>query len=222
MTIADGHHRYETALRYQEERGRNRACESDPAFDYTLVLLFDSATEPLTVLATHRVVRGAPSGGDLLDAAGALFEVERVASRDALIDAFAPAMGSPSEIGIWTGGSGAILRPRYEALDALMPAGASEALRRLDVTVLSVALERLLALPPSAATVEGGRLRYTKDAAEAISMIDTGDGDAAFLLRPTPVEAIEKVAAAGEVMPQKSTYFFPKAITGLVINPHEG
>jgi uncharacterized protein (DUF1015 family) len=70
---------------------------------------------------------------------------------------------------------------------------------------------------------EGSRVAYTKSAPEALDWVDHAHegADAAFLLEPTPVASILAVAAAGEVMPQKSTYFYPKALTGLVINPHE-
>ena len=88
------------------------------------------------------------------------------------------------------------------------------------MTLLGVALERLAGL--DAAAVEGGAIRYTKSAPEAIKAVEGWDGvDAAFLLEPTPVASIEAVAREGDVMPQKSTYFYPKALTGLVINPHE-
>ena len=63
MTIADGHHRYETALRYRDERRMTRSCEEDPAFDYLLMLFLDGAGEPLTVLPTHRIVRGLGDDG---------------------------------------------------------------------------------------------------------------------------------------------------------------
>jgi uncharacterized protein (DUF1015 family) len=83
-----------------------------------------------------------------------------------------------------------------------------------------VALERLAGLDPAA--VAGGAVAFTKSAAEAVAAVDRADGiDAAFLLEPTPVAAIEAVARDGDVMPQKSTYFYPKALTGLLINPHE-
>jgi len=102
----------------------------------------------------------------------------------------------------------------------LLPPG-GDALRRLDVSLLGVALEALAGIDAAAATA--GRIAFTKSAAEAISWVDEArDGaDAAFLLDPTPVADIIAVARDGDVMPQKSTYFFPKALTGLVINPHE-
>ena len=89
------------------------------------------------------------------------------------------------------------------------------------MTLLGVALERLAGLDPEA--VAAGAVGYTKSAAEAIDRVDAGlDGaDAAFLLEPTPVASVIAVARDGDVMPQKSTYFYPKALTGLVINPHE-
>ena len=89
------------------------------------------------------------------------------------------------------------------------------------MTLLGVALERLAGIDADA--VAAGAIAYTKSAGEAIDAVDAGlDGaDAAFLLEPTPVASIMAVAADGDVMPQKSTYFYPKALTGLVINPHE-
>jgi uncharacterized protein (DUF1015 family) len=85
-----------------------------------------------------------------------------------------------------------------------------------------VALERAAGVD-QAAVESGERIGYTKSAAEALGFVDeaTGGADAAFLLDPTPVESVAAVARSGEVMPQKSTYFYPKALTGLVINPHE-
>ena len=91
----------------------------------------------------------------------------------------------------------------------------------LDVTLLGAALERLAGIDSEA--VAAGAIEYTKSAGEAIERVEAGlDGaDAAFLLEPTPVASVLAVAADGDVMPQKSTYFYPKALTGLVINPHE-
>ena len=89
------------------------------------------------------------------------------------------------------------------------------------MTLLGVALESLAGLDAEA--LAAGAVTYTKSAAEAIDAVDAGRGgaDAAFLLEPTPVASVLAVAADGDVMPQKSTYFYPKALTGLVINPHE-
>ena len=90
LTIADGHHRYETALRYRDERRMSRSCEEDPAFDYVLTLFLDAAGQPLTVLPTHRVVRGLGDDGvaALLDRLDELFEVERGVGAPSLLERF--------------------------------------------------------------------------------------------------------------------------------------
>ena len=113
-----------------------------------------------------------------------------------------------------------MLTARRAAFEPLLPVGGA-ALRALDVTLLGAALERLAGM--NATAVAGGAIDYTKSVAEAIELVDAGveGADAAFLLEPTPVASISAVARDGDVMPQKSTYFYPKALTGLVINPHE-
>ncbi len=222
ITIADGHHRYETALRYRDERRMTRSCEEDPAFDYLLMLFLDTA-EPLTVLPTHRVVRNVEARLEgLFERAGQLFDVTE-ASREELESAFgaaALAPGGRGRFGLWTRQGGAILQARREAFESSLPSG-SAALRALDVTLLQASLERLLGVDTQAVT--SGRVVYTKSAAEAMSWVDTAEdgADVAFLLEPTPVASIGEVARAGDVMPQKSTYFYPKALSGLLVNPLE-
>jgi uncharacterized protein (DUF1015 family) len=224
VTIADGHHRYETALRYRDERRMSRSCEEDPAFDYLLMLLLESTSQALTVLPTHRVVRAAGGGAALLREAVTLFKVEAKVGRDRLVREFAGVDGGGrGRFGLWwkaDGGGGAILEARPEALAKLEGPGGPAA-RGLDVGRLAAALEQLFNIDPEALAA-GGRVEYTKSAPEAIAMVDAGgEGDVAFLLEPTPVSSILAVAAEGDVMPQKSTYFYPKPLTGLVINPHE-
>jgi uncharacterized protein (DUF1015 family) len=224
VTIADGHHRYETALRYRDERRMTRSCEEDPAFDYLLALALDVAAGPLTVLPTHRVVRGL--GDDaverLLAGARAFFDVaagDAAAVMATMAPGSAPADGG--RFGLLTRRGSAVLTARREAFEAVTPVG-DPATRTLDVSLLGIALERLCGIDP-AAVATGERVAYTKSTDEAAAWVRdaTNGADAAFLLDPTPVASIVVVAAAGEVMPQKSTYFYPKALTGLVINPLE-
>ena len=221
VTIADGHHRYETALRYRDERRMSRSCDEDPPFDYVLVLMLEAARQELTVLPTHRLVHGLTHGADtLVERAAELFEVEP-ADAAGLIERFGPSAserGGDGRFGLWTRSGGAVLTARRPAFDANLPAG-GDAVRHLDVTLLSVALERLLGVDAQA--VADGAVTYSKSVMDAIEEVDSMEADAAFLLEPTPVAAIEAVAREGDVMPQKSTYFYPKALTGLVINPHE-
>ena len=224
VTIADGHHRYETALRYRDERRMSRSCEEDPAFDYLLMLFLETTAEPLTVLPTHRLVAGLGAAGIATLRAGLddLFTVA-AASRDELA-AFggrADGRGGEGRFGLWTRDGGWLLTAHRTAFEPLLSAG-GQAVRRLDVVLLGAALERLAGIDP-AQVAAGGRVSFTKSAAEALDAVDAArdEIDAAFLLDPTPVASIAAVAADGDVMPQKSTYFFPKALTGLVINPLE-
>jgi uncharacterized protein (DUF1015 family) len=102
----------------------------------------------------------------------------------------------------------------------LLDASLSETARWLNVAVLAAALRELLGID-AGVLAAGGRVSYTQDAADAVGRVQRGDGASAFLLDPTPVAAVTKIAAAGEVMPQKSTFFFPKAPTGIAFAPLE-
>jgi len=206
ITIADGHHRYETALLFRGER---------PEAATIMTLLFDLAATQVTTRPTHRLVHGRPGGTALLDAAARLFGVDRCPSADALV--LAMAQPRPTQrLGVYTGDAAAILTPRPAALGPLLDERSSETLRWLDVSILAVALHELLGLGEDAA--HDGAIGYTSDAAEAVAAVQRGEADTAFLLDPTPVEAVLAVAEAGELMPQKSTYFAPKPATGLVFD----
>jgi uncharacterized protein (DUF1015 family) len=230
ITLADGHHRYETALRYAEERRTGPTFEGEPAWAEILMLILEPIEGALTVLPTHRVLLGLdePAVAALLDGLPDLFEIEAGLDRAALLDAFGGTSGAPGgegRFGLWARHGGRLLRARRAAFVPWLPAGGS-AVRRLDVTLASVAIERLAGIDPTA--VAEGRIAYTMSAAEAIDWVDgetapTGSrsASAALLLDPTPASEIVAVAADGDVMPQKSTYIYPKAITGLVINPLE-
>jgi uncharacterized protein (DUF1015 family) len=225
ITIADGHHRYETAIRYRDERRANKTGETDSASDYVLMLLLDTTRQKLTVLPTHRIVRdlGDPGVATFLSRAHELFDVEPVTGRAQLERAFASVARSPGgegRFGLWTRQGGAILRARRDEFIRFLPPG-GPALRRLDVVLLQTALGRLCKIDREA--IAAGQLAYTKSVREALDWVDQADNgaDMAFLLDPTPVAEIAAVASDGDVMPQKSTYFYPKAVTGLIINPHE-
>jgi uncharacterized protein (DUF1015 family) len=230
ITLADGHHRYETALRYCEERRQGPVLEDAPAWAEILMLILEPVEGALTVLPTHRVLLGLEPAAvaSLVSRLPELFDVETGVSRERLVAAFgggSDAAGGEGRFGLWAGGSGAILRARRPAFVPFLPAGGA-AVRRLDVTLASVAIERLAGIDPAA--VAEGRIAYTMSAAEAIRWVDEGGSptgthpaSVALLLEPTPAAEIVAVAADGDVMPQKSTYIYPKALTGLVINPLE-
>jgi hypothetical protein len=189
------------------------------------MLFLGTSSQPLTVLPTHRLVTGLGADGveRLVAGLDELFAA-RAAGRDELVaqfDGLTEARGGDGRFGLWTAAGGWLLTARRAAFEPLLP-GAGSAIRRLDVSLLGAAIEHLTGIDQDQ-VASGGRILFTKSAADALDAVDTGrDGvDAAFLLEPTPVHSIAAVAAEGDVMPQKSTYFYPKALTGLVINPHE-
>jgi uncharacterized protein (DUF1015 family) len=225
LTIADGHHRYETALRYREERAARRACESDPAWDYVLALIYPLDQAP-HALPTHRVLDGGPEGAALLERLAGFGRARPLADRASLVTAMA--QPAPREdgatgtgrLGVFSGDVAALVSVNASVIGELLPAGISAASRGLDVNALSVVIERLYG--DDADTLAGsGRLRYVKDAAEATQLVEAGTATTAFLLDGMPPSAIASVAQAGEVMPQKSTYFHPKAPAGLAFSPLE-
>jgi uncharacterized protein (DUF1015 family) len=229
ITLADGHHRYETALRFCDERRRGPVVEDEPAWAEILMLILEPVEGALTVLPTHRALLGLDASAldRFLSGLPELFDVD-AASRERLLAEFgggAQAPGGEGRFGLWTRRGGAILRARRPSFVRWLPAR-GVALRRLDVTLASVAIERLAGIDQAA--VAEGRIAYTMDAAEAMSWVDAGaaptgalPASATLLLDPTPASEIVAVAADGDVMPQKSTYIYPKALTGLVINPLE-
>ncbi len=221
--IADGHHRYETAVRYRDER-RTASAEQDPAFDFLLMLFLDAADQ-LTVLPTHRVVRGLGDEGTaaLVGRLPELFVMTPLAT-ETLVGRFEAAgelAGGAGRFGLVTRAGTWQLEARRAAFSAL-PGSGEAAVQALDVSLLGAALDALAGID-AAAIASGERIIYVKSAIDAAALVaERSDGaDAAFLLEPTPVASILAVARASDVMPQKSTYFYPKALTGLVLNPHE-
>jgi len=198
ITIADGHHRYETALRYRAERAANPACESDPAFDYLLALIYPLDQSP-PALPTHRVLRGDPAGEALMVALEGPFTVEPIADRDALLERmadvppFASGATGTGRLGVLSGGRAAVLSVDRARIDALLDPSISDASRGLDVNALTAVIERAYGGDTNALAANG-RLAYIKDADEATQMVEDGEASTAFLLDPMPPAAISFVA----------------------------
>ncbi|HEY8417902.1 MAG TPA: DUF1015 domain-containing protein [Limnochordales bacterium] len=223
IVIADGHHRYETAVAFRDEERARAGDRPDAGWNYVMMVLVDLESRGLTVLATHRILRGAGVGGDELvrRLAGpfALAPVEPAGqdAATALLQAL-EALGPAPGFAVYTGGGrGWVARLADEAVWQAATVGKPDAWRALDVTVLhGLALPQAAGLD-AAAQGSGTYLSYTRSAAEAIAAVDAGRGEAAFLVRPTPPAAVRDIALAGHSMPQKSTYFYPKLLTGLVM-----
>jgi uncharacterized protein (DUF1015 family) len=215
LLIADGHHRYETSLAYQREVGAG-----GPA-DYVLMALVSLEDPGLTVFPTHRLISGLADDPAKQEALGTglreLFEVEEV-PRDRLDPAGAEGVGVFGYVDSHFGRSYRLRLASNPALDRAL-AGRSEAYRTLDAAILEeLVLKGILGMSTDDIAAKRG-IGYTPGIEEALAKLDAGDYQAAFLLRPTPVEQVRAVAAESETMPPKSTYFFPKLLTGIVFNP---
>jgi uncharacterized protein (DUF1015 family) len=213
LLIADGHHRYETMEAYAEEVG------GDGEHRYILMCLVALEDPGLTVFPTHRLVNKLDDTRKQALAAALErdFEITEVPLGQA-----APAPGEgPLELGYVKSGDERAYRLtlKDQAIADAALAGHSDAYRHLDTGVLeTLLLKGALGLSDDDISHFNG-LFYARDTAEALELVRTGEYDAAFLMRPTPIAQVRDVAAEGENMPPKSTYFFPKLLTGLLFNP---
>ena len=222
LYIADGHHRYETAINYRNWLRENGLAKPGDACDYVMMMLVEMDNEGLVVFPTHRLVRGLENldEGKLFKAASEFFDVTEHSG----LGGIKPTLDALYRKGdkayaYYSGGDSwklLVLRD-HGIMKKLMP-GCSDALRNLDVSVLhTLVLERSLGIDKENMAAQRN-LTYTRSFDEAIEGVREGLYQAAFILNPTRVSEIGEVAAAGEKMPQKSTYFYPKLITGLVMN----
>jgi uncharacterized protein (DUF1015 family) len=213
LLIADGHHRYETAATYAEELG------GDGEHRYMLMCLVALEDPGLTVFPTHRLVRGLDRERQeaLRETLRRDFEIEEVS-----LEQIAPEPGTgPLQLGYIDAHHKQPYRLTLKdqaIADAALP-DFSEAYRSLDTGVLeALLLKGALGLSDDDISHFNG-LFYARSTDEARAKVRSGEYDAAFLMRPTPVSQVRDVAASGENMPPKSTFFYPKLLTGLLFNP---
>jgi uncharacterized protein (DUF1015 family) len=213
LLIADGHHRYETADTYAQEIG------GDGEHRYVLMCLVALEDPGLTVFPTHRLVRGLDRERlqALRETLRRDFEITEVP-----LDQIAPDPGTgPLQLGYIDSHHQQPFRLTLKdqaIADAALP-GFSAAYRSLDTGVLeTLLLKGALGLSDDDISHFNG-LFYARSTEEALTMVRSGEYDAAFLMRPTPVSQVRDVAASGENMPPKSTFFYPKLLTGLLFNP---
>jgi len=221
VLIADGHHRYETALSYRRERRATQHPSQLQGFDYTMMTLVACDDPGLVILPTHRIVRRLRPQpmASFASQARELFEVsevdDRAALRKGLVD------GGHGTIGIALGGKQRFFMVRLkdpETIARAIPEAPAE-VRSLDVTVLHTLIFDQIFSLKAAEIRKGGNLEYTVDANAALDAVHAGRADGAFLVNPPSIVDVERVSDAGATMPEKSTYFFPKLVTGLVLNP---
>lgn len=208
LLIADGHHRYETALNFAKDMA---AAGVAGDFGHIMMYLVDMASETLTILPTHRVLRlNDPDIDDLLVRLGRDYEIATPMDSDPL-----PSQEPKTIVfDLYARGRRVRLRAERQRLIDAIPGSHAARWTRLDTAILQETV-----LGPHL-DVAGGdpRLSFTQDPVEAQNMVDRGDASLAFIINPTSIDQIAAVAEAGEKMPQKSTYFWPKPRTGLIIN----
>lgn len=234
IVIADGHHRYETALNFRNERRAREAAPPEVAGrrpDHFVLMNLVQAGDPgLVILPTYRVIRQRPAvaGQALREALDRYFHVEVLpleagnplrSLRIALADldrhrreavAFALYLGGPEIL---------VLGLRGEAVVRdLLTDGHSQEYARLDVAILHrLVIEQILGVRATGDADDS--IQYTRDEEQTLTAVASGQAHAALFLNPPRVDQVQAVAMSGERMPQKSTFFFPKVLSGLIINP---
>jgi uncharacterized protein (DUF1015 family) len=214
LLIADGHHRYETARIYADEVG------ADGDHGFTLMCLVALQDPGLTVFPTHRLLKGlTPDQQEALaEAIRRHFDIQELANTQELAPDAEPERLRMGYIDSHFQRPFMLTLKDQPAVDAALPHHA-EPYRQLDTAVLEALLLKG-ALKMTDENIDHlTQLGYARNFEEAIDLVKTGQYDAAFLMAPIPVQRVRAVAAAGESMPPKSTYFFPKVPTGLVFNP---
>ena len=204
--IADGHHRYETSFEYWKEMSAKKPSPSDrKSYDHTLMFLTNMMDEGITILPTHRLIREVPE--DILGRLSKYFEIETIAND---FDIRRRLSGRKNVFGffrrpekVWH-----VLTYRGRNLSDVHPN-----VREIDVIILhEMIFKKILSNP---------EIGYEMDIAKALEQVNQGEFAAAFFLNPTRVEDVERSAYSSMRMPPKSTYFYPKLLTGLVLNKWE-
>ena len=222
LYIADGHHRYETALNYRNYCRENGISKEGDPQDYQMMYLVDMQHPGLVVFPTHRMVRDLESfdKDEVLKGCEEYFDIKKFTSVGNINSELAKQYKQGKKAFGFYCGKGEwylLVLKDIEVMADVLP-DLSEASQQLDVSVLhSLILEKTMGIDKENMANQIN-LTYTKFFEEAIMKVDKGEFQCSFILNPTRVTEIRDVAAAGEKMPQKSTYFYPKMITGMVMN----
>lgn len=220
LYIADGHHRYETALNYKNYVEGN--LDEIGSSGYVPMMLVNMENEGLVVFPTHRIVRDLQNFdyNEVCEKCREYFDIVPYLNREKGEEGLARAYAEGKKAFVlFTGDNNYTLLTlkNIDVMNTLLPEGCN-ALKQLDVSILhTLILERIFGIDKENMAKQIN-LTYTRSMQEAIEAVDQKRADCCFLLNPTRVSEIRDVAAAGDKMPQKSTYFYPKLTTGLVMN----
>jgi uncharacterized protein (DUF1015 family) len=221
--VADGHHRYETALTYRDRRrGEAGFYTGDEGYNFVLAGLVAADDPGFVVLPTHRLLKLPGRAEDLTPALDALFDIAPMAEatehnvallerKMAEIGRNGPVFGA---IGLQRGKLHLLQPKDAGAIMARTPAQHTDAWRRLDVTIVAYAVLPDLGYDGSPESID-----YTEEGAHALEAVERGEFDAALLVNPTPIQQVIEVSEIGDRMPRKTTFFYPKLATGVVMLP---
>ena len=227
LLIADGHHRYEATLNYRDHmRGQRGQWSGQESFNFIMTYCANIDDENVAILPTHRLVRGYAHKPflELEEALQTHFYVEQHPKTPEGKISFLKALKTAARKHRVIGASFKrdprylILRLKNKRIMQRLAKDLSAPLRELDVTTLHfLILEHILAMPP-ALQESGDTIQYWQDEELVLQTLEKEDFQAAFILNATKAEEIQAIVAGGEKMPQKSTYFYPKLPSGLVVN----
>lgn len=221
--IADGHHRYETGVAYRNERrASDPGCTGNEPWNHILAYLSNIHDDGLVIQPIHRLVRGLDgfSREAFVSMLDRHFTVWELPGRKALTDFLA---GCPACVSYGVVLPGMMLGVTLDSPpEEVLPDGVPEVLRKLPVVVLhELVFGRMLGITPEA-TAREAHLSYVKSEQEVFDSVGQGSAQIGIVMKPTRVQQVVEVSGAGEVMPQKSTWFYPKVMTGLVFRSLEG
>ena len=232
--IADGHHRYETAINYRNEmRGKLPDFSGEELYNYVMMYFTNTNSEGLSILPIHRLVSNLSDFDKkkIVEKAGEFFNIEKLSFNESdektvkqKLFSDIKERGEKEHIfGMYLGNDEYLLLTLKDedVLDRLITNSRHPSWKKLDVTILhTLLIEKVLRISEKN-LAEQKNITYTISGDEAIKDVKAGKYQIALFLNPTKIEDVKDVAAAGEKMPQKSTFFYPKLITGLVMNKLE-
>ncbi|MCL5959406.1 MAG: DUF1015 domain-containing protein [Chloroflexi bacterium] len=219
LIIADGHHRYETALNYRQEmRQRHPDAPDNAAFNYVMVAFVSMDDPGLAILPTHRLIHpyDRANSTEVLEKAKAYFNVTPQPTKETLDKEMAGETASERRLGFYDGAY-FLLQLRDPAIMAEIAPDRVPEWRMLDVSILhELLIERILGLDKESVARQEN-IKYLREVEEGIAAVDQGKAQFLFILNPTRIQEVKACSERNEKMPQKSTDFYPKMISGLVM-----
>jgi len=206
--IADGHHRYEVAKSYRDlKRAKAERSSGTEPYDYVMTYLTNMDSRDLKIFPMHRIIRKFPLDIEALEE---YFRIDKIKNKDDLVILLAKAGKNEHAFGLYTRDGVRLLRLKSRLLiDKFIKEGSGE-YKRLDATILKrFVLDK--------AGVPSEEIIYTKDVDEVTGMVDDGSADAGFIMNPVKIHQLKAIALNGEKMPPKTTYFYPKVLSGLTV-----